>query len=76
MALNREEVDFKNSVFLEGVREQLKKSSIYVDINKIIDAYEKERELEQDELFCVPSSSSNEDKKFSVSKFAEARKLF
>lgn len=58
-----------NSNDLEKAKRMLESSSIYVDSNKIINAYNKELELEKDEIF------SAENGNFSLSKFSDARKL-
>jgi len=53
----------------EKVREMLQKSSIYVDINKIIDAYDMASKLEHDEIFSGKQVSLND------SRFIEIKKL-
>lgn len=50
------------------IKRKLNNSSIYADFNQIINAYNKETELESDELFTANG-------KFSLSKFSDARKL-
>ncbi|MBQ8424808.1 MAG: hypothetical protein IJX17_02150 [Clostridia bacterium] len=61
---------------MNEVQNMLQRSGIYVDITKIITAYDKSLEVEKDDIFCVQDPSSKEDKKFSVTKYMEARKLY
>mgnify|MGYP006903487628 CR=1 FL=1 len=57
------------SLELSETQRKLKsESEIYLDLTKIINAYNKEQELEKDEIFTL-------NDKFSLSKFSEARKL-
>lgn len=73
MALNKEEITLKDAQLAE-VRELLKKSNIYTDVTKILNAYNQSKELESDDIFCV--NVSNGEKKFSMSKYMEARKSY
>lgn len=71
MALNGEEFELKKEAELKKVKEMLSKSSIYSDINKIIDAYNAEQKLATDDLFA--SKTSEQDKKFNVVRYTEAK---
>ena len=73
MALNSEAFELKGGKDLDKVKTMLSKSSVYVEINKIIDAYEQEQTLEKDELFSVENSA--DEPVFSVVKYAEAKGL-
>lgn len=73
MALNKENFALKDKNELESVKNMLKDSSIYRNISSILNAYNLEQKLRNDELFS--NRSSNGDSLFSVVKYVEAKRL-